>query len=371
MKIPFVDLKAQYKTIKTEVDKAIQSVITDTAFINGKYVNEFENNFASALNINHCIGVGNGTDAITIALKSLNIGNNDEVITAANSFFATSEAITNAGAKVVFVDCLPETYTIDYSKIEEKITNNTKAIIPVHLYGYPAEMDKICEIAKKHNLFIVEDSAQAHLVEFNINGKWKKIGSYGDIATFSFYPGKNLGAYGDAGALVTNDEEIARKIRMYANHGRISKYDHEFEGFNSRMDGIQGAILNVKLKYLNEWTGKRQNAAKKYSELLSNVKDVVLPVWNGNAKPVFHLYVIRSSKRDELKQFLIDNGISCGIHYPITLPNLTAYKHLGHIPEDFPLSTKYQDEILSLPIFPEITDEQIQYVCDTIKEFFK
>lgn len=370
--IPFVDLKLQYQSIKDEINNAISNVINDTAFINGKYVKSFEENFAKAHNAKYCIGVGNGTDAITIALKALGIGEGDEVITAANSFIATSEAITSAGAKVVFVDCLPNTYNIDASLIEDKITARTKAIIPVHLYGQPADMDKIKEIADKHGLYILEDSAQAHIAEYNSkNGGWKKIGTFGNAATFSFYPGKNLGAYGDGGAIVTNNDEVAKKARMYANHGRISKYDHEFEGINSRMDGIQGAILDVKLKYLSGWVDKRRYVAHQYDNLLKDVPEIVLPYVNPKSKHVYHLYVIRTPKREELKKFLGEKGISAGVHYPIALPNLSAYKYLGHIPDDFPNASKFQNEYLSLPIFPELTQGQIEYIVEIIKEFFK
>ncbi len=366
MKINFLDLKAQYFSIKSEIDKAIQNVIEDTAFVKGKYVEEFEKNFAKAIGVKHCVGVGNGTDAITIALKSLGIGINDEVITAANSFVATSEAITNAGAKVSFVDCHPETYTIDTSKIEEKITTDTKAIIPVHLYGQPAEMDEILAIAKKHNLFVVEDCAQAHLAEY----KGKRVGSFGNISTFSFYPGKNLGAYGDAGAIVTNDDDLSKKSKMIANHGRIAKYDHEFEGHNSRMDGIQGAVLNVKLKYLEEWTKARRNVAHKYNELFKNNNNIITPFEADYKKAVYHLYVIRTEKRDKLQAFLKENNIASGIHYPIALPNLTAYKYLNYSQNDFPIATKYQNEILSLPVYPEMTNEMIEYVVKTINKFY-
>lgn len=367
MKIPFLDLTTQYLSIKSEIDAAIQNVVNETSFIKGKYVEEFERNFSEKLNAKYCIGVGNGTDALTIALRSLGVGKNDDVITVANSFVATSEAITNSGAKVTFVDCHPKTYTIDVSKIEEKITKKTKAIIPVHLYGQAAEMDEIIEIAKKNNLFIIEDAAQAHLTEY----KHKIVGTLSDVSTFSFYPSKNLGAYGDAGAILTNNAKIANEAKMFANHGRISKYDHEFEGYNSRLDGIQGAILNVKLNYLAKWTSARRNAAHTYNKLLGDIEEIIIPYEASHVKSVFHLYVIRTKKRTELLTFLKRNGISAGIHYPIALPNLTAYKYLGYNKQDFPIASCYQDQILSLPLFPEITDEQIKYVVDKIKEFFQ
>jgi len=363
MNIPLVDLKAQYISIKAEIDVAIQNVINDTSFIKGKYVAEFEENFSNSIGAKHCIGVGNGTEAIYIALRTLGIGHNDEIVTAANTFIATSEAITQTGAKVVFVDNDPKNYNLDIDQIEDKITTKTKVIIPVHLYGHSADMDRILEIASKHNLFVIEDCAQAHLAEY----KGKKVGGFGDLACFSFFPGKNLGAYGDAGAAVTNDDSLAKKFRMFANHGRISKYDHEFEGTNSRMDGIQGAILNVKLKYLPQWTEKRRQVAALYNKLLKELDGVVTPQEEPYAKHVYHLYVVRVKEREKIQNFLKENGVSTGIHYPIALPNLLAYKYLGHKKEDFPVASQYQDEILSLPIFPELEEEKVRFICDLFK----
>ncbi|MBI3038562.1 DegT/DnrJ/EryC1/StrS family aminotransferase, partial [bacterium] len=267
MPIPFVDLKAQYFSIKEEIDKAISAVLQESAFIGGRYLKSFEQNFAGYLGLKHCIGVGNGTDAISIALRSLGVKKDDEVITVANSFIATSEAISLTGAKVKFVDCDPKTYNIDVDKIESIVTGKTKAIVPVHLYGQPANMTAILEIAKKYNLFVVEDAAQAHGAKYND----RKIGTFGDCACFSFFPGKNLGAYGDAGAIVTNNDELAMKARMFANHGRVAKYDHEFEGTNSRLDGLQASVLDVKLRHLDDWTEQRRRIAKKYDEELRNI----------------------------------------------------------------------------------------------------
>jgi dTDP-4-amino-4,6-dideoxygalactose transaminase len=365
MIVPFVDLSAQFRTIKDEIGQAIQNVIIDNAFIKGKYVKEFEDNFAVAIGVKHCIGVGNGTDALVIALKAAGVGIGDEVITVANSFIATSEAITMSGAKVVFVDIDPDSYNIDVSKIEEKITSKTKAIIPVHLYGHPAHMDSILDIAKKYNLLIIEDAAQAHLAEYNR----KIVGGIGDIGCFSFFPGKNLGAYGDAGAIVTNNDEFAGKAKMIANHGRISKYDHEFEGMNSRLDGIQGAVLNVKLRHLSTWTEKRRKAADRYVELIGDRPDINLPIEKTYAKHVYHLFVIRCSERNRLQEYLEKKGIVTGVHYPIALPNLMAYKYLGYSPKDFPVASRYQNEILSLPMYPELSEEQIQYIADCIRSF--
>ena len=369
--VPFLDLKAQHHQIYNEIDDRITDVITNTAFILGKHVEEFEENFAAAIGVKHCIGVGNGTDALFIAMKALGIGKGDDVITAANSFIATSEAITMTGAKVAFVDIDPQTYNISPEKIEEKISAMSreqkarlKAIIPVHLYGQPADMDPILDIAKKYNLFIIEDAAQAHLAEY----KGKTVGTFGDIACFSFYPGKNLGAYGDAGAIVTDNKELATRARMIANHGRISKYDHEFEGVNSRMDGIQGATLNVKLRHLPEWTEMRRKAASIYNRLLNEQTDIITPKVAQYAKHVYHLYVIRTKEREKLQEYLKTKGISTGVHYPISLPNLMAYRYLGHSPSDFSVSSQYQDEILSLPMYPELKEEQVEYVVSCIAD---
>ena len=363
MNIPFVNLKIQYANIKDEIDQAITNVISKTAFIGGPFTKTFETNFAEFCNVKHCVGVGNGTDALFIALKALGIGKGDEVITAANSFIATSEAITMTGAKVVFVDINPQAYNIDVGKIEEKITDKTKAIIPVHLFGQPADMDSILDIAKKYNLKIVEDAAQAHGSVY----KGRQIGSIGDMACFSFYPGKNLGAYGDAGAIVTNDEDLAIKARIIANHGRVEKYNHEIEGVNSRLDGIQAAILDVKLRHLPEWTENRRKNAYLYNKHLKDT-DIITPVEIDDVKAVYHLYVIRVKKelRQKLQDHLKSKGIATGIHYPITLPNLKAYKYLNHREDDFPEATKASREILSLPMFPELTESQIEYISKEI-----
>lgn len=366
MKIPFVDLKAQYYSIKDEIDEAISDVIQNSAFIGGKFVKSFEENFANYICVKNCIGVGNGTDALYIALTALGISEGDEVITVANSFIATSEAITLAGAKVVFVDCDKDTYNIDVDKIENVISPKTKAIIPVHIYGQPADMDKINDIAKEHRLFVVEDAAQAHGAEY----KGQKIGNLGDVACFSFYPGKNLGAYGDAGAIVTSNEELAVKCRMIANHGRMEKYNHEFEGVNSRMDGLQAAVLSVKLNHLDVWTEKRRAIAKRYNRLLKD-SPVICPLESEGFRHVFHLYVVRVANREGVQSTLGEQGIATGIHYPIPLPNLQAYKYLGHTPDDFPVATRYSKEILSLPMFPELSETQIEYVCDNLKAAIK
>ncbi len=367
MKVPYLDLNKQYNSIKKEIDIAISSVINDNAFINGKYVHNFEINFAKAHYVNNCLGVGNGTDALVIALKALGLTNGDEVITVPNTFIATAEAITQVGCKPVFIDCEPEGYCLDTSLIEKNITKNTKAIIPVHLFGHAADMDKINTIAEKYGLFVIEDAAQAALAEY----KDKKIGGLGHIATFSFYPGKNLGAYGDAGAIISNNKALYDFAKMYANHGRIGKYDHEFEGINSRMDGIQGAVLDVKLKHLQKWTDDRRKIANIYNDNLSSIQELILPKEMDYAKHVYHIYAIRSSRRDELLEYLKKNDIGVGIHYPIALHELKAYKYLGYKPNDFPNAHSFSKELLSLPIYPEMDEKQIDYVIESIKSFFK
>jgi dTDP-4-amino-4,6-dideoxygalactose transaminase len=361
--VPLVDLKAQYESIKPEVDAVIASVISQTAFIGGPYLKEFEQAFASYCGVTHCVGVANGTDALFVALRTLGIGSGDEVITVANSFVATSEAIKMAGAQVVFVDINPTTYTIDVSRIEEKITPKTKAIIPVHLYGQPAEMDAIGAIARKHGLKVVGDAAQAH----GAQDKGRPIARLADITCYSFYPGKNLGAYGDGGALVTDNEEWAVKARMLANHGRTKKYDHDFEGINSRLDGLQAGILNVKLRHLDQWTASRRRIAQLYNQALKG-SDLQSPGERNEVRAVYHLYVVRvpGGRRDRLHEVLNAQGVGAGIHYPIALPYLNAYRYLGHRPDEFPESLRASGEILSLPIFPEMTDEQVQYVVDRI-----
>ena len=366
MQIPFVDLKIQYDSIKADIDNAIATVISKTAFIGGNHLKSFEEAFAAFCNVKHCVGVGNGTDALYIALRTLGIGPGDEVITVANSFIATSEAITMTGAKVVFVDIDPKTCNIDTGRIEEKITKKTKAIIPVHLYGQPADMDPILKIARKHNLKVIEDAAQAHGAVY----RGKRIGSIGDIACFSFYPGKNLGAYGDGGAIVTNNGDWALKARMIANHGRIDKYDHEIEGINSRLDGLQSAILTAKLKHLPKWTEARRRNAYLYNNYLKD-SGLVTPTEIEDVTAVYHLYVVRVKKelRQKFHDHLQSKGISTGIHYPIALPNLKAYKYLNLTEEDFPEATKASREIVSLPMFPELTESQIQYIAESIKSF--
>lgn len=367
MKIPFADIKRQYKEIKSEIDVAVSSVIESGAFVRGPFVEEFENQYADAYGVKNCISCANGTDAIYIALKSLGIGLCDEVITTSASWISTSEVVTQAGAKVIFCDIDQNTSNIDVDKLEERITDKTKAVIVVHLYGHPCDMDKITSLCQKHNLFLIEDCAQAHFAEF----KGKKVGTFGNIGCFSFYPGKNLGAFGDAGCMVTNDETLAKNVKMFANHGSLIKHQHQIEGINSRLDGIQAAVLSVKLKYIDRWTNRRIEIAKMYNKLLADVSEIQLPLLDEDKKSVFHLYVIKTDKRDELKKYLADNGISTGQHYPSALPFLEAYSYLNHKKEDFPVAHKWSETILSLPMFPEMDNVEAVYVCEKIKEFFR
>lgn len=367
MKIPFVDLKSQYLSIQPAIDEAIKSVITDTAFIGGKYVNEFKNEFQSAYGARHCVPVANGTDAIYISMKMLNIGPGDEVITTASSWISTSETISQTGAKPVFVDIDPKYYTLNHELLEKAITPRTKAIIPVHLYGQMCDIEAIKSICEKHGLHLIEDCAQSHFSELN----GVKAGLTGITSTFSFYPGKNLGAYGDAGCILTNDDSLAEKMTMYANHGALKKHEHFIEGINSRLDGLQAAILTAKLPYINEWTDARISHASSYDNKLRGVGDLKLPVVRPGSKHSFHLYVIKTSLRDKLKKYLGQNGVETAIHYPVALPLMEAYKYLGYSKEDFPVASAHQDEILSLPMYPELDDDKITFISDTIKSFYE
>jgi len=367
MKIPFADIKKQYHSIKPEIDNSIEEVLNDTAFIRGKYVDRFENTFSQMYGVNNCIGVGNGTDAIYLALRALEIGSGDEVITVCNSWISTSEVISQAGARVRFVDIESENYNIDVNKIESAINKNTKAIIPVHLYGQPVkDLDKLIDIAKKHKLYVIEDCAQSIFAKY----KNKYVGTFGDIATISFYPGKNLGAFGDAGAIISNNDNLAQKMRMLANHGQKIKHDHIYEGINSRMDGIQGNILYTKLNYILEWTSRRQEIAEIYRSLLQGIEKLKIPNIDKNASHVFHLYVILAEDRDQLKNYLTENGIGTAIHYPNILPLLDCYKHLNYSESDFSVGYINSRKILSLPMFPELSNDEIKFVCEKIKEFY-
>jgi dTDP-4-amino-4,6-dideoxygalactose transaminase len=362
--IKFLDLKDQYIGIQTEIDNVIKKIINESAFIGGKYSKKFEEEFAIYQEAKYCVGVGNGTDGLEIVLEALNLTKNSEIIVPANSFISTAEAVTRTGHKVVFCDCNKDNYTISIPSLKSKITPKTKAIMAVHLYGHPCDMDEILDIAKLNDLKVIEDCAQAHGAEY----KGKKIGAIGDAGVFSFYPGKNLGAYGDGGAIITNNEQIAKKTTMIANHGRIEKYNHEFEGRNSRLDGIQAGILSVKLKYIDKWTEARINLAKYYLDNLKDIHDIILPKKEDWAKQVYHLFVIRNKKRDKLMMHLKENGIQTGIHYPLALPKLKAYNYLNQANENF-FANKSDIDLLSLPIGEHIQNNQIEFIVKCIKNF--
>ncbi len=369
MNIPFLDLKSQYAQIKNDVLPEINWVLDNTAYVMGKPVFQFEKDFAAVHNINHVIGTSAGTAGNHIALWALGIGPDDEVIIPANTFIATAWGATLCGAKPVFVDCHPDSYNIDSAKVEAAITSKTKAIVAVHLYGQSADMDALQQIAKKHNLFLVEDAAQAHLAEY----KGKLVGGLADASSFSFYPGKNLGAYGEAGAVATNNDELAERMKMIRDHGAKDKYYHLIYGHNYRMEAIQGAVLGVKLKYLSQWTNGRRQVAAKYNDLLKDIPQIKLPVEMSYAKHVYHLFVIQvlNKKRDELQNFLKENGISTGLHYPVPLHLQPCFSNLGYKKGDFPVSEELTLQGLSLPMYPELKEEQQEYIALKIKEFFK
>jgi dTDP-4-amino-4,6-dideoxygalactose transaminase len=365
MKVNFVDLKAQYQTIKPEIDKAIENVISNTAFILGKAVAEFEEQFAGYCGVKHCVGINSGTSALIMALKALDVGEGDEVITTPNTFIATAEAISFAGATPVFVDIEDRSYNLDPAKLEKAITRKTKAVIPVHLYGQPADMDPILKIAEKKRVAVIEDSAQAHGAEY----KGKKTGALAEVACFSFYPGKNLGAYGEGGAITTNDEEIAQKARMLRDHGSPKKFYHEFIGNNCRLEGIQGAVLSVKLKHLDKWNDGRRKNADLYRKYLEG-SGVGVPEEMRYAKHVYHVFCVRVKDREKLIDFLKEKGVFTNIHYPIPIHLQKAYQFLGYKKGDFPVTEGCMDDILSLPMFAELTEEEIKYTAECIKEFY-
>jgi dTDP-4-amino-4,6-dideoxygalactose transaminase len=364
MKIPFVDLYAQYLAIKPEIDAAITEVIAKSAFIRGAQVDAFEQAWADTLGIKHCVSCANGTDALYIAMRGLGLRLGDEVITTAHSWISTSETVTQAGGRVVFCDTDYETFTIDPTLIEAKITSRTVGIIPVHLYGQACNMEAILAIAKKHSLWVIEDCAQAHLARY----KGKLVGTFGNAATFSFYPGKNLGAYGDAGCVVTADDQLADWMATFARHG--GKGEHVMEGINSRLDGLQAAILLVKLPHLTAWTESRRRVARRYTELLAGIGEVETPRVMSERDHVYHLYVIRTDLRDELKRHLTAAGVATTLNYPKAIPFYPAYAYLKHDAKDFPIAFANQSRILSLPIYPEISDTMISYVCDKVEELF-
>lgn len=367
MTVKFLDLYSQYLSIRTEIDAAMAAVIAETAFIGGKYAKIFEAEFAAYQGADFCVGVGNGTDALEIALESLSLPPGSEVIVPANSFIATSEAVTRAGHRVVFCDCESGSYTLSVNDAERRITPATRAIIPVHLYGRPCNMDAVMALARRHGLRVIEDCAQAHGAEYC----GRRVGAFGDAGAFSFYPGKNLGAYGDAGAIVTNDEMLATRCRMVANHGRIGKYNHEFEGRNSRMDGLQAAILSVKLRHLDGWLARRIAVAAMYRNGLAGCTGITLPAGEPDGmRHVYHLFVIRTDRRDQLQADLKEQGIETGIHYPIALPKLPAYAWSGQAAESL-FANRCDSELLSLPMGEHLSDADVQQVISAVCRFFE
>ncbi|MCW5668576.1 MAG: DegT/DnrJ/EryC1/StrS family aminotransferase [Hydrogenophaga sp.] len=364
MNVPFADLHAQYLSIKPEVDAAIAEVIRTSAFIRGPFVQKFEAEFAAAVGAQHCISCANGTDSLYIAMHALGVKPGDEVLTTAHSWISTSETISQAGGTPVFCDTDAQTFTIDPAQIEARITSRTVGIVPVHLYGQPADMDAIMAIARKHGLWVIEDCAQAHLARY----KGQLVGSFGNAASYSFYPGKNLGAMGDAGAITTNDAALAQRMAMFARHGGINKGDHQIEGVNSRLDGLQAAVLSVKLPHLAAWTRRRQAIAQQYDEMLAHTPGVTRPTCASGREHVYHLYVIRHENRDRLVQHLSTQGIQTVISYPVALPFLPCYSRFAHRPEEFPNAHRNQSHIVSIPIFPEMTAAHVARVVEAIGE---
>ncbi|MHC1696756.1 MAG: DegT/DnrJ/EryC1/StrS family aminotransferase [Geobacteraceae bacterium] len=361
--VPFLDLQTQYQGIRNEINQAIQQVLDDSAYISGPYVESFENDFANFCRCQHAIGTSNGTSALWMALAALGIGPGDQVITVPNTFIATAEAISFSGAQPVFVDVDERSYTMDPALLEKAITPKTKAIIPVHLFGQSADMDPIMEIAERYKLFVIEDACQAHGAEY----KGRSAGTIGDAGCFSFYPGKNLGAYGEAGAAITGNRELAEKIRQLRDHGQTRKYHHEVIGWNGRMDGIQGAVLSVKLKYLARWNEARRKIAEQYGRLLRGFDALIIPVEMDYAKHVYHIYPVRVKNRDKVATRLASRGITCMIHYPVPINLQEAYRHFGLQKGSFPVSERCAEEFLSLPMYPELSGEQVEYVAQELR----
>jgi len=366
MKVPFVDLRAQYHSIKNEMDKAVEEVLESTSFIMGPKLKSFEEQFVKLHESKYCLGTSAGTDALHLALWALGIGANDEVIVPVNTFIATAEGVSLSGATPVFVDINPLTYNIDPVKLEAAITFKTKAIIPVHLYGQPADMDRIMKIAKEHDIYVIEDACQAHLAKY----KGKSVGSFGKVGCFSFYPGKNLGAYGEGGAVVTSDKELFEIMSQIRDHGSSQKYYHDRIGHNYRLETLQAVVLSVKLKYIQNWTEMRRENAQIYNHYLKEIEEITCPFEAHDCYHVYHLYVIRAKDRDALRSYLDEKGIATGLHYPIPLHLQKAYDFLDYKKGDFPVAEQAAEEILSLPMFPELTEEQIKYVTKAIKDFY-
>jgi dTDP-4-amino-4,6-dideoxygalactose transaminase len=365
VKIPLVDLKAQYRTIKEEIDVSIARVLDSTSFVLGAEVSAFERAFAAAVGARGAVGVASGTAALRLALAACGVGPGDEVITTAHTFIATAEAISMCGATPVFADIDPKTMNLDPEKAAAAVTRRTKAILPVHLYGHPADLEPLLELARRHDLFLVEDAAQAHGAEY----RGRRCGSIGHLACFSFYPGKNLGAYGDAGAVTGNDATLLDRVRRLRDHGRTSKYEHVELGFAERMDGLQAAVLGAKLPHLDDWTALRRKGAERYRELLGGLP-FSLPHEEPGSKHVYHLFVIRTAVRDKLLEHLALRGVGAGIHYPIPVHRQPAYAKLGLATGSLPETERAARDVLSLPLFPELTEEQALNVALSIREFF-
>lgn len=366
-RIPLADLQAQYAAIQPEIDTAISRVLADSSFILGREVRAFEEEFAAYCGAEHCIGCGNGTDALELALEALGVGPGDEVITVSHTFIATAEAISRLGATPVFVDIRPDTQLIDPAAVEAAITPRTRALLPVHLYGQTADLEAILEIARRHGLKVIEDAAQAHGARY----RGRRAGSFGDLATFSFYPGKNLGAYGDAGAITTNDPALADWLRRARDHGRQSKYEHQFLARSSRMDGLQGAVLRVKLRHLDAWTEARRHLAARYTERLADLPGVEPVTVAADCEPVYHLYVVRVPERDRVLADLRSRGIDAGVHYPIPLHLQPAYAHLGLGAGSLPETERAAREVLSLPLYPEMGEEAVDRVVAALETTLK
>jgi dTDP-4-amino-4,6-dideoxygalactose transaminase len=358
MKVPFTDLAEQHRTLKQDILQAWGKILDTAAFIGGREVELFEEEFARTCGTHHCVSVGSGTDGLRLTFLALGVRPGDEIITVPNTFIATTEAISQAGGTIVFCDVDPEYYTISAKSIEARITSRTVGIVPVHLYGQPADMDEINAIAKRHNLWVVEDSCQAHCAEY----KGKRAGSLSQAAAFSFYPGKNLGACGEAGAVTTNDQALAERVRALRNHGQREKYRHDVEGYNGRCDAVQAAALRVKLPHLETWSELRRQKASLYSEMLLN-KNIILPRAAAGRTHVFHLYVVLVENREAIIKSLLDKQIATGLHYPLPLHQQEAYKHCGFDTGDFPVSESIAGRLLSLPLYPEMSEQQIAYVC--------
>jgi dTDP-4-amino-4,6-dideoxygalactose transaminase len=364
IKVPFLDLKSHHAPLRNEINDAIQEVIDEGAFAGGPYVTRFEADFAAYCDSPYAIGVGSGTEALWLSLLALDVGPGDEVITVPNSFMATAEAITYCGARPVFVDVDERTYNMDPSKLAKALTARTKAIIPVHLFGQAADMDPIVEFAREHGLLVIEDAAQAHGAEY----KGRKVGTLGDAACFSFYPGKNLGAFGEAGAVVTQNAELQEKIRILRDHGQVRKYHHTMVGWNGRMDGIQGAVLRVKLRHLEKGNQLRRSHASHYDRGFESIEEVTTPGQTTSFRHVYHIYAIRVQERDEVMQFLSKKGVGSGVHYPVPIHLQEAYRGLGYERGSFQVAERCAAEFVSLPMFPELTYAQVEIVIQAVKE---